>query len=105
MNSYQFVKNQPVAKFYYKGDHTHPVRRTILIIEQNDQLITGYELREGSTVRTFNKAPIKSYRKDRIAKVNQIDSRRKMRKTADDLRLQRSTMVRSALSEFIKTGA
>ena len=45
---YQFIENRPVARFFYKGDHTHPVRRTILIIETTDKLITGYEMREGA---------------------------------------------------------
>lgn len=70
---YQPVKKLPVCKFYYKGTHSHFVRRTILRIpSENPELITGYELREGSEVRNMKKAPIKTYRKDRIAKWSQI---------------------------------
>lgn len=105
MNQYQFVRNNPVARFYYKGDHTHPVRRTVLIINQNNNLITGYELREGADVRNFKDAPIKSYRRNKIAKVSQIDRRRVLRRAADESLLQKSTLTRSNLQDFIKFGA
>lgn len=67
---YDVVSKNPVARFYYQGDHTHPVRRTVLVIDDRNGVLTGYELREGSTVRTAAKAlkTIKSYRKDRIAR-------------------------------------
>lgn len=62
------MAKKPVARFYYQGSHTHPVRRTVLIIEERADMIIGYELREGSTVRTIKEAMkvVKSYRKDRI---------------------------------------
>ncbi len=68
--TYDLVSSKPVARFYYKGNHTHPVRRTVLIIEDREDMIVGYEVREGSTVRTVPECleTIKSYRKDRIAK-------------------------------------
>jgi hypothetical protein len=67
---YDIVSKNPVARFYYQGKHSHPVRRTVLIIEESDELIVGYEFREGNTVRSTEEAMkcIKSYRKDRIAK-------------------------------------
>lgn len=67
---YDLVSKKPVARFYYRGKHTHPVRRTILVIEDRDEMIVGYEVREGGTVRTVPEALqcVKSYRKDRIAK-------------------------------------
>ena len=105
---YQFVKNQPVARFFYKGDHTHAVRRTVVIIDggtgANNELLTGYELREGSVVRELKNVPIKSYRKDRIAKVKEIDKRRVLRRAADERRLSRSTMVRQSLRELLQFG-
>ena len=58
---YPVVRNQPVARFYYQGNHSHPVRRTVLVTETTSNLIKGYELREGATVRELAKAPIKSY--------------------------------------------
>lgn len=65
---YDLVSKKPVARFYYQGSHTHPVRRTVLVIEERAEMIIGYELREGSTVRTMKEAMkvVKSYRKDRI---------------------------------------
>jgi len=67
---YDLVSKRPVARFYYQGTHSHPIRRTVLIIEETPTLIRGYEFREGSSVRTKDKAlkKVKSYRKDRIAK-------------------------------------
>ncbi len=67
---YNVVSKKPVARFYYQGKHTHPVRRTILIIEDKKDVITGYELREGNDTRTLSEAlrHVKSYRKDKIAK-------------------------------------
>ena len=67
---YQPVNKLPIAKFYYQGNHSHPVRRTVLIVEENKDQIRGYELREGKTTRTLTEVSkcIKSYRKDKIAK-------------------------------------
>ena len=67
---YNLVSKKPVARFYYQGAHSHPVRRTVLVIEETDTLITGYEFRAGNTVRTREEAleSIKTYRKDRIPK-------------------------------------
>lgn len=63
----KLVNERPVAKFFYKGNHTHPVRRTVLVTEESRDCIKGYELREGKTVRTGSKAPLKSYSKKDIA--------------------------------------
>jgi hypothetical protein len=99
---YSFIKNRPVARFFYKGDHTHPVRRTIIIIESKDTLLTGYELREGSITRNFKDAPIKSYSRNKIATVGQIDKRRKLRREAN---MRNTTLTRSYLKELIRYGA
>lgn len=64
---YEVARNMPVARFYYQGTHTHPVRRTVLVIRSTRTLIVGYELREGSERRPFSQAPIKSYRRNKIA--------------------------------------
>jgi len=105
MSQYQFVKSQPVAKFFYKGDHTHPVRRTLLIIQQTDTLLTGYELREGSKVREFKNSPVKSYRKDKIARIGEIDKRRKLRQTTEAVKLKQSTLKRYNLRDLVRSGA
>lgn len=75
---YTIVKSRPVARFYYQGNHTHPVRRTVLLIESTSQFIRGYEIREGATVRNFAEAPVKSYRRDRIAPSTPYERRYKL---------------------------
>lgn len=91
------VRCLPVADFYYKGpSHEHPVRRRILVTKSTRNLLTGYELREGNLAREVDDAPIKSYRKDRIATRRQcrIDSAaRKVGKPNE------STLIRKSLSK------
>jgi hypothetical protein len=70
--SYSLVRERPVAVFYYAGTHSHPVRRTVLLVENTPNFLRGYELREGSIVRNFRQAPVKSYRKNRIATMKQL---------------------------------
>ncbi len=70
------VRNLPVARFYYQGSHSHPVRRTILVIESHRRFIRGYELREGSIERSLTTAPIKSYRRDEIALHSDLGARK-----------------------------
>lgn len=67
---YEPVSRLPVAKFYYQGNHSHPVRRTVLIVEETKDQIKGYELREGKVTRSLTEVGrfIKSYRKDKIAR-------------------------------------
>lgn len=101
---YEFFKKRPVARFFYQGTHTHPVRRTIILINQTPDIIVGYEVREGSTTRNVKDAPVKSYRKDLIAKVKQIDTRCSLRKRAEGNQLNKTTLIRENLSDFVKTG-
>jgi hypothetical protein len=97
---YEIVRNMPVARFWYKGTHTHPVRRTVLVIEQTREYIRGYELREGRTVRTAGKAPVKTYRRERIARGVSLRVDSPIRK----LYPQKSTLVRKPLLDVIETG-
>jgi hypothetical protein len=62
------LKKDCVAKFYYKGNHSHPVRREVLVVNDSLNFLVGYELREGKEVRLSSKAPLKSYSKKKIAK-------------------------------------
>ena len=102
---YSLVRNMPVARFFYQGKHTHPVRRTVLIVENNGKTFTGYELREGTTVRTtLDKAPVKSFRKDRIAEIRQIDGRRKLRRETPQRKQAQTTFARSDLSSLVTDG-
>jgi hypothetical protein len=98
---YEIVKNMPVARFWYKGTHTHPVRRTVLVVEQTKEFIRGYELREGRTIRTAGKAPVKTYRRDRIAKGVSLRTDSPIRKLAPN----KSTLVRKPLLDIIESGA
>jgi len=106
-NDYPILKNHqlPVWKFYYQGHHSHPVRRTILVLKDKctETHVTGYELREGSEIRNFTAAPIKTYRRSKIAKVGQCG--RRLRKRTDAALYNLSTLVREDLFELLRRGA
>ena len=104
-DTYSPVRNQPVARFFYRGKHTHPVRRTVVIVENNHTTFTGYELREGMKVRpTVDKAPMKSFRKDRVALIGEIDKRRKLRKITPRSRQNQTTFTRSNMDSLVTEG-
>ncbi len=63
---YQVIRNKPIAKFRYKGTHSKPVRRTVLITGLEQNVITGYEVREGNELRDAEDEVIKSFTKDAI---------------------------------------
>ena len=96
----KIVSNLPVARFWYKGTHTHPVRRTVLVTSQNENTITGYELREGNTVRPESVAPVKTYTRNKIARTHSLRLDNPLRNTKKN----RSTLVRRSLSDLAKTG-
>ncbi len=101
---YDIVEKDPVAKFYYKGSsHSHPVRRTILIIEDRPSLLIGYELRDGRETRTLDVAPVKSFRKDRIAKYGDYDRLRRSLATYNK-KATESTLKRLKLLELLTNG-
>ena len=106
MKNYNIVGKNPVAKFFYKGaSHTHPVRRTVIMTESKPAYFKGYELREGHTVRELGKAPIKTFSKNRIAKISDLDNRRKLRKVSKKDELNNSTLIRENLTALINKGA
>lgn len=102
---YDIISDKPVARFYYQGQsHTHPVRRTVLIIEDHANHFVGYEMREGSQVRSFESAPVKTYRKDRIAKYGDYCRLRQ----SEENRMKspsESTLVRAGIGNILKYGA
>jgi len=103
---YKLVRNLPVAKFDYQGaSHSHPVRRTVLIHRSTPNYIVGYELREGSEVRSFKDAPVKTFKRNRIAKIKQLDSRRILRKRATKDDLDKTTFARTSLLNLVTDGA
>ena len=99
---YDVVRNAPVARFYYKGSHSHPVRRTVLVIETTPTLIRGYELRTGSIVRPFNKAPVRSYTRSKIATIGQCGCR--LRKRTPKKYHEKTTFSRNGLLDLVKEG-
>ena len=100
---FELVRNLPVARFYYKGQsHTHPVRRTVLIFETDRNYIKGYELREGNTTRTVEEAPIKTFRKDKIATRVQCRVDSTMRQVGKR-RLTETTLTRTNLESVTET--
>ena len=93
--NYAPIKKEPIAKFYYKGHHSHPVRRTVIVIHSTVSSLTGYELREGSEVRSLREAPVKTYKKAKIAKERQVRHKKKT---------DSSTLVRTQMFDLIKAG-
>jgi len=95
MKTYPLIRHRPVARFYYQGNHTHPVRRTVLLIESRPKYIRGYELREGGVVRNYSEAPIKTYTRSKIAPSTPYQRRKKAaaRKLTGPLTLQRTGVV------------
>ena len=97
---YNIVPNLPVARFWYKGNHSHPVRRTILVTNQDEESITGYELREGDKVRPAKYAPIKTFKRSKIARTNNLRSDNPLRKKNE----AKSTLIRRPLLDLIESG-
>lgn len=104
MKNYKLVNTHPVARFYYKGSHSHPVQRTVLITESNESHIIGYEVRVGKVVRNPNAAPIKSFLRRKIARVEQ----RRISQKRDYLIITKgpkvSTLKRTRLYDYLFTG-
>jgi hypothetical protein len=97
---YNIVSDLPVARFWYKGNHSHPVRRTILVTTQDKNSITGYELREGSKIRPAKYAPVKTFTRSKIAKTNNLRQDNPLRKKGQI----KSTLVRKPLIDLIESG-
>lgn len=106
---YDLVERKPVARFWYQGEsHSHPVRRTVLLIEETRDHLIGYELREGNTVRTVEDVVknrmVKTYRKDRIAKYGDY-SRIRMNSRNFLKPFEESTLERSSILTMFSEGA
>ena len=101
---YPIVRNQPVARFYYQGNHSHPIRRTILIIEADRKYLKGYELRCGNKVRTREEAPVLTYLKSEIARFGDYSRLRNAKKNAGRAS-DESTLVRTSIKDLATAGA
>lgn len=100
---YEPVSEIPVARFWYKGQsHTHPIRRTGLIVEWNKS--KGYfkalELREGRTVRAARSAPVKTYSFTQIAKGENLRAGSRVRRKYG----KRTTLQRTGLMSIVTDG-
>jgi hypothetical protein len=91
------VRNLPVADFYYKGSHSHPIRRRVLVTDSTRTHLTGFELREGNTTRDVDEAPIKTFLKEKIATRGECRTDSNARKVGKK-RLAESTLIRLSLS-------
>ena len=104
MKNYKLVNSYPVARFYYKGGHSHPIQRTVLITESTESRITGYEVRAGKIVRQPNSAPIKTFLRRKIARIKNM----RMSQKRDYLIIKRgpmvSTLKRTRLHDYLFTG-
>ena len=94
---YKVMKTNPVATFCYKGNHSHPVRRTVVLTETNNDILKGYEVREGTEVRDLKNAPIKSFSKDKIATTKQLRGGSKIKKGT-------TTLKRMSMAQAEKNG-
>ena len=98
----ELVRNQPVADFYYQGQsHLRPVRRRVLITNQDKTHMTGYELREGNITRHIDAAPVKTYLKSKIAVRGQCRTDSSARKVCQS-KLGESTLIRRGLGNLVK---
>jgi len=84
------IRNLPVASFYYRGSHSHPVRRTVLLTEAGRDFYKGYEVRNGNETFDVTDAPIKTFLKDKIATVRQL--RGKSNCKSNDSTLERMSL-------------
>ena len=91
--NYELVKNKPAAKFFYRGTHSHPIKRTVLITEQNQDWIKGYEVREGSVVREVADAPIKTFSREKVATTSQLRADNPLKNKKDACTLERMSMT------------
>ena len=65
-SDYPILRNRPVANFRYKGSHSKPIRRSVVLTDIRRDVVTGYEIREGNTTCDLSTAPIKSFCRDKI---------------------------------------
>lgn len=103
---YELVPKKPVARFFYRGTHTHPIRRTVLVIQDMPDYLVGYEFREGSTVRSLEDARkhVKRYNKANIAKYGDYS---RLRQTSHGFmrREDDTTLVRESIMTMFTKGA
>ena len=99
--SFNLVRNLPVWKFYYKGNHSKPVRTTIAVVSNNSKVVTGYVLRRGNEVcNTLQDAKIHSFKKSEIAKIGQVSRLASTNKSTN-----KTTLTKHSIVDLIVSGA
>lgn len=100
--SFRLVRNLPVWKFYYKGNHSKPIRTTVAVVEVTPTVVTGYVLRRGNEVcARLQDAKIHSFRKADIAKLGQV-SRSKATKSSN--MANKTTLTKHPIFDLIVSG-
>lgn len=85
-SNYCLIRNLPVWKFMYKGNHTKPVRTTLAVTKVTGDLVTGYVLRRGNEVcNKLQDAKIASFKKSEIAPVKGSSKTTLKKQTLTDL--------------------
>lgn len=95
-----------VASMFYQGNnHTHPVRRTVLVLHEDARTITGMEIREGRKVRSYAQARqhVRIYKKSEIAKFGDYSRLKASQKNAQR-RNDESTLERMDFLTLIRQG-
>lgn len=91
------LRKKPIAKFFYQGNHSHPIRRTVILDKNTTDYIAGYEIRSGNDVFTLQEAPYKQYSKAKIARAGDYCRIRRTKKyqnvSADTTTLERLELL------------
>lgn len=103
---YGVLETLPVARFFYQGTHTHPVRTTLVLIEDRPETFVGYVLRRGRQVQTLREAirnrAVKTFSKVKIARFGDYCRLRERRDYTDP---NKSTLRRCDLLDLVMNGA
>lgn len=103
MKSIKLVRNLPVWKFFYKGNHSKPIRTTLAVVENTPNVVTGYVLRRGNEVCTkLQDAKIQSFKKSDIACLGQVCRSATTKKSN---KAKRTTLTKHSIVDLITTGA
>ena len=102
----QIADKMPVAKFWYKGSHTHPVLKVGLVIADrtNDDIITMYMFKDGQKTFPIGKNPIRSFRRDKISKHYSLRQEVRQRLGVTPATAHKSTLIRKELCEVVHAG-
>ena len=101
--SFRLVRNLPVWKFFYKGNHSKPIRTTIAVVEVTPTIVTGYVLRRGNEVcNRLQDAKIHSFRKSDIACIGQVC---RSKATKNSGRANKTTLTKHPIVDLIVNGA